>query len=85
MACEWRTAELLDRLQNGTHKGKGCTADQSLHGSMGLGSACKETLRMKDVSIKSSGGKNYVLGLRKTVDSQKNSYIYKNVNKINVK
>jgi hypothetical protein len=25
---EWWTAELLDRLQNGTHRGKGGAADQ---------------------------------------------------------
>jgi hypothetical protein len=29
-SCEWWTAELLDRLQNGTHRGKGGTADQSI-------------------------------------------------------
>jgi hypothetical protein len=27
MLCKWRTAELLDRLQNGTHRGKGSTVD----------------------------------------------------------
>jgi hypothetical protein len=31
-SCEWRTAELLDRLQNGTHRGKGGAADQSIYG-----------------------------------------------------
>jgi hypothetical protein len=44
---------------------------------MGLGAAHKEgTSRMKNVSIESFRGKNYVFGLRKTVYSQKNSYIY---------
>jgi hypothetical protein len=51
--CEWRIAKLLDRLQNGTHRG-----DQSIHGRMGLGTACKEeTSRMKNVLILSSGGR----------------------------
>lgn len=27
MLCNWRIAELLDMLQNGTHSGKGSTAD----------------------------------------------------------
>jgi hypothetical protein len=58
MSCEWRIAKLLDRFQNGTHRGKGGTADQSIHGRMGLGTACKEeTLRMRNVSIVSSGGR----------------------------
>jgi hypothetical protein len=39
---DWRTAELLDRLKNGTHKGKGGTEDQSTHGRMGLGTTYKE-------------------------------------------
>jgi hypothetical protein len=48
-------------------------ADQSIHGRMGLGTACKEeTSRMKNVSIESSGGKNYAFGLRKTACRQKN-------------
>jgi hypothetical protein len=67
---------LPNRLQNGTHRGKGGAADQSVHGRMGLGTAFKgETPRMKNVSIESSGGKNYVFGLRKTVYPQKNVYI----------
>jgi hypothetical protein len=58
-SCKWRTAELLDRVQNGTHKGKEGIADQSTHGRMGLRTAYKEeTSRMKNVSIKSSGEKN---------------------------
>jgi hypothetical protein len=37
---------------------KGCRADQSTHGRMALGTACKEgTSWMKNVSFKSSGGK----------------------------
>jgi hypothetical protein len=61
-SCKWRAAELLDRLQNGTHRGKGCVADQSLHGRMGLGASCKkETSRMKNISVESSGGKKICL------------------------
>jgi hypothetical protein len=49
-------------LQNGTHRGTGGAADQSIHGRMGLGTACKgETLRMKNVSIESSGGNKICL------------------------
>jgi hypothetical protein len=60
--CEWRTAELLNRLQNGTHKGKGGATDQSVHGLMGLGTVYKgETLRMENVSIVSSGGRKLCL------------------------
>jgi hypothetical protein len=60
------TTELLDRLHNGTHKRKKGAAVQSLHGRMGLGTACKEeTLRKKDVSIVSSGGKNTSLWVEK--------------------
>jgi hypothetical protein len=36
-----RPAELLQRLQNGIHGGKGSVAHQSTHGMMGLGTACK--------------------------------------------
>jgi hypothetical protein len=51
-------------------------ADQSVHERLRLGTACKEeTSRIKNVSIESFGGKKYVFGLRKTVYSQKNSYI----------
>jgi hypothetical protein len=65
---------LLDRLQNGIHKGRGDTADQSIYERMGLGTACKgETSRMKDVSIEILGGKKLCLGLRKTVYSQNKS------------
>jgi hypothetical protein len=61
-SCESRTAELVDRLQNGTLRGKGGPADQSIHGRMGLGTACKEeALRMKNISIESSGGKKICL------------------------
>jgi hypothetical protein len=41
-SCKWRTAELLDRLQNGIHRGNGGAADQSTDGRMGLWTACKE-------------------------------------------
>jgi hypothetical protein len=52
------TAELLNRLQNGTHRGKEGAADPSVHGRMGLGTACEERiLRMKNDSIESFGGK----------------------------
>jgi hypothetical protein len=62
MSCEWWTAELLDRLQYGTHRGKWGAADQSTHGRMGLGTECKvKTSRMKNVLIKNSGGKKLCL------------------------
>jgi hypothetical protein len=66
--CKWRTAELLDRLQNGTHRGCVGVADQSTHGRMGLGAACKaETSRLKNISIENFAGINYIFGLTKTV------------------
>jgi hypothetical protein len=52
MPCPLRAAELLDRFQNATHRGKGGAADQILHGRMGLGTACKEE-RLKNISIES--------------------------------
>jgi hypothetical protein len=53
---------LLDRLQNGTHRGKGGMADQSIHRRVGLGTAHKgETSRMKNVLIVSSGGRKLCL------------------------
>jgi hypothetical protein len=67
---------LLDRLQNGTHRGKGDAADQSVHGRMGLGTACKdETLRMNNVSIVSSGGRKLRLWVEENCVFTKNSYI----------
>jgi hypothetical protein len=61
MSCEWKTAELLNWLQNGTCREKGGAADQSIHGRMGLGTAGKgETSRM-NVSIESFGGKKSCL------------------------
>jgi hypothetical protein len=58
MVCEWRTADLLDRLQNGTHRGNGGEADQSTHGRTGKGTACKqEVSRMRNILIESSGVK----------------------------
>jgi hypothetical protein len=49
-------------LQKGTHRGRGVAADPSTHGRMGLGTTCREeTLKMKDVSIVSSGGKKLCL------------------------
>jgi hypothetical protein len=39
---EWKTAKLLEGLQNGFHRGKVGAAHQSMHGRMGLTSACKE-------------------------------------------
>jgi hypothetical protein len=34
---EWRMVKLLNRLQNGIHKGKGSEVDQSTHGRMESG------------------------------------------------
>jgi hypothetical protein len=52
-------------LQNGTHRGKGGATDQSIHGRMGLGTACKggecfdrELWRKKIMSLGS--GKLYI-------------------------
>jgi hypothetical protein len=68
---------LLDRLQNGTHRRRGGAADQSIHGRMGLGTACKEeTLRMKNVSIVSSEGRKLCLWVEKDcVPTEKFIYI----------
>jgi hypothetical protein len=41
MSCEWKTTELLERLQNRTHGDRGGMADQSTQGRIGLGIACK--------------------------------------------
>jgi hypothetical protein len=55
-SCKWRTAELLDGLNSGTHRGRGGEAGQSTRGRTGLGTECKaETPRM-NVSIEGSGG-----------------------------
>jgi hypothetical protein len=35
-SCEWRTAELLDRLQNGTQRGKVRVTDQPIHWEVGI-------------------------------------------------
>jgi hypothetical protein len=60
---------------------KGGAADQSIHGGMGLGTACKgETLRMKNVSIESSGGRKVCLWVEKNCVFKENSYIYKTMN-----
>jgi hypothetical protein len=60
--CKWRAAELLDRLQKGTHRRKGVVADQLMHGSMELGAACKKEIsRLKNVSVESSGRKKLCL------------------------
>jgi hypothetical protein len=67
---------LLDRLQNGTHRGKEGAADQSIHGRMGLGTACKaETSRTKNVSIDSSGGKKKSIWVEENCDFTENFYI----------
>jgi hypothetical protein len=59
---EWKTAELLARLQNRAHKGKEGTVDHSALGRIGLGTACKEeTSRRKNGSIKNSGEKKLCL------------------------
>jgi hypothetical protein len=34
---EWRTEKLLNKLQNGNHRGKGSEVDQSTHGRMESG------------------------------------------------
>jgi hypothetical protein len=69
---------LLDRLQNGTHRGEGGAADQSIHGKMGLRTECKEeTLRIEDVSIVSSGGRKLCLWVEENcVPTDKFIYIY---------
>jgi hypothetical protein len=61
--CEWRTAGLLDRSQNRTHRGEGGAEDQSIcDRRMGLGKARKEApSRMKNVSIESSAEKKSLL------------------------
>jgi hypothetical protein len=65
-----RTAELIDRLQNGG------TEDQSTHGRTGLGIACKaETSRMKNISIKSSGGEELYLRVEENCIHRKNPLI----------
>jgi hypothetical protein len=72
---EWKTAELLDRLQNGANRGKGGAVVHSACGRIGLGIACKEeTSRMKNDSVKSSGRKKIMFGLRKTVYFQKSFF-----------
>jgi hypothetical protein len=64
-------------LHSGTRKGKGGAADQSIHGRMVLGTACKEeTSRMKNVSIEGSGGKKLYLWVRKTIFTETFTYIY---------
>jgi hypothetical protein len=40
-SSEWRTEKLLNRLQNGRHKGKGSEVDQSTHGMMGIRESMK--------------------------------------------
>jgi hypothetical protein len=47
-----------------THRGKGGGADQSIHGRLELGAACKgETLMFRSRALEEE---NYVCGLRKT-------------------
>jgi hypothetical protein len=75
--------KLLDGLQNGTQRGKEGAADQSIHGRVGLGTACKgETLKMENVSIESSGGRKVCLWVEKNcifkekfLYTRKHSYI----------
>jgi hypothetical protein len=69
-------AELLDGLQNGTHRGKEGAADQSLHGRLGLGTEYKDvTIRMNSVSIQSSGGKKLCLWIEENcVFAEKSLY-----------
>jgi hypothetical protein len=48
--CEWRTVDLLDRLQNETHRGEGDAADHSARGRMILRTERKQvTSTMKKV------------------------------------
>jgi hypothetical protein len=71
---------LLDRLQNGTHRGKGGAADQSIHGRMGLGTAGKgETSRMKNVSIESSGGKELRLWVEENCVFSERQWVWNEV------
>jgi hypothetical protein len=48
-SCEWRDTVLLDRLQNGTHRGNGGAADQSTHGWIGLG---RDSMQNKKNNLK---------------------------------
>jgi hypothetical protein len=66
---EWRTAKLLNRLQNWSHRGKGSEVNQSTHGRIESGRA--KGRRM--YGSRSLEKKNHVFGLRKTVYSRKNS------------
>jgi hypothetical protein len=76
-SCKWRIAKLLDRLQNGTHRGKGGGADQSIHGRMGLWTACREeTLMIKNVLIESSGGRKLCLWIEENCVPTKKIPIY---------
>jgi hypothetical protein len=60
-----KTEKLLIIFRNGTHRGKGGAADQSIYGRMGLGTACKEeTSKVKNVSIESFGGKELCFGVK---------------------
>jgi hypothetical protein len=72
-SCEWRTAEFLRGLQNGTHRGKEYEEDQSTRGRMGLGTASKSETPRMNILIESSGGRKF-FGLKKTVYLQKNSF-----------
>jgi hypothetical protein len=68
---------LLDRLQNGTHRGNGGAADQSIHGRMGFRTACKgKPQGWRLFRSRALEEENYVFGLRKIAYPQDNSYIY---------
>jgi hypothetical protein len=72
---------MLDRLQVGTHRGKGGATDQSIHERMGVGTACKgEAPRMKNISIESSGGKKICLWVENNcVFTENFLYIYTSI------
>jgi hypothetical protein len=63
---------LLDRLQNGTRRRKGGSADQSVLGRLGLAKK-KKPLKDEEYFDRAlrSKRKNYVFVLRRTVQSQK--------------
>jgi hypothetical protein len=62
MSSEWRIAKLLNMLQNGTHRGKEARqTSQYMEGWDKGQHAQKETLRMKNISIVSSEGRQFCL------------------------
>jgi hypothetical protein len=73
----------IEKLKFTHHRGKGGAADQSVHGRMGLGTACKgETSRVKNISIESPGGRKLCLWVEEncvftgTIPKYTHIYIY---------